>query len=102
MSTKKKCNKCKETKDLSQYYAMGHGKHGVKAHCISCEKDYREKHRKDPMPKEGDPYVINNITVQNYFYLHFGFTDRIPVPSEYATATKYTMQPIQPNRRDAQ
>jgi len=101
MSQTKRCNKCKETKDLSEYYAMGHGKYGVKAHCRACEKAYRESKKKEGMPKEGDPYLINDRTMLDHFYLHFGFTDRIPVPSEYATATKYSMYPIKPNAIDA-
>lgn len=99
--SQKPCNKCGKTKDLSEFYAMGHGKNGVKGHCRQCEKEYRESRKKDPMPKEGDAYVVNNTTMRNHFYLHFGFTDRIYVPSEYATATKYAMYPIQPNKADA-
>lgn len=101
MAAKKKCNKCKRFKELNQFYAMGHGKMGVKSHCIDCEKSYRDSKRKAPMPKEGDEYVIDSNTMRNHFYLHFGFTDRIPVLSELSVASKYAMQPIQPNKRDA-
>ena len=46
------------------------------------------------MPKEHQEYTINETTMMNHFYLHFGFTERRYNPSEGAERRKYEKEPI--------
>ena len=101
MPKEKSCNKCKKVKPLSDFYPMTHGKYGLKGHCKQCEKIYRDGLKKPKMPKENEQYVVNKITMNNHFYLHFGFVDKMPVLSEYALSSKYQMQPPNPNIKNA-
>ena len=101
MGKEKKCNKCQTTKPVTEFYAMVHGKYGVKSHCRECEKAYRKKIKKEQTPGENDPYIINQTTLKNHFYIHFGFSDKRTTMSEYAMAKKYSKDPINTQQLNA-
>ena len=42
----KKCSKCKEEKELSEFYKSKIAKDGLQYFCKKCVSDYREKHKK--------------------------------------------------------
>ena len=86
---KKRCSKCNKVQPLSEYTKLRAGKEGLRAQCKRCDKRYRNKNKKPKMPGENDPYQVNSVTMQDHFYLHFGFQDRRYNASEYADAAKY-------------
>ena len=86
---KRKCSQCGKYKPKEGFAKLDHGKDGVRAQCKDCDRKYRNKRKRLPMPKEGDEYRIDETTVRNYFYLHFGFTDRRYNHSEGYEMSKY-------------
>jgi len=101
MPKEKSCNKCKKVKPLSDFYPMTHGKYGLKGHCKQCEKIYRNGLKKPKMPKENEQYVVNKITMNNHFYLHFGFVDKRVEMSENMQRSKYMSNTYNIDKRDA-
>lgn len=87
----RKCSKCGKLKPIEAFAKFEKGRDGRRAQCKECDRRYRIKRKKKPMPKEGDGYIVNSITMMNHFYLHFGFTDRRYNASEYADSVKYTI-----------
>ena len=43
----KKCSKCKEWKDESEFYKSNQAKDGIKSECKQCAKQYREEHKEE-------------------------------------------------------
>jgi hypothetical protein len=90
----KKCTKCGQEKAISEFNKFPHGKDGLRAQCKDCDKEYRKINKRGKMPQEGDEYVINSTTMQNHYYLHFGFTERIYTASEWREMSKYNIDSI--------
>jgi len=74
MSDTKVCTKCKKTKPLNEFSKFIRGKHGYRAQCKRCDSDYREQ-RGLKIPMENMAYEVNNETMKNHMFLHFGFWD---------------------------
>jgi hypothetical protein len=55
----KKCNKCSETKSISEFSKNKKGKYGVNNRCKVCDKKYAEKWRSDN-PKYMKNWLSNN------------------------------------------
>ena len=91
---RKRCSKCGKAKPLEAYTKFAKGKDGRRAQCKECDKRYRNKRKKQALPREGDSYELNNATMSNHFYLHFGFTDRRYNATEYGDYTKYKKEYI--------
>jgi len=72
MSDTKVCTKCKKTKPLNEFSKFIRGKHGYRAQCKRCDSDYREQ-RGLKIPMENMAYEVNNETMKNHMFLHFGF-----------------------------
>lgn len=70
----KKCSKCNEEKDLSEFYKRKSAKDGRRSSCISCEKKYKDDNsdklnqyfkerrlfKKDELKKKASEYYLNN------------------------------------------
>lgn len=91
---KRKCSKCGKYKPAEAFAKLERGVDGRRAQCKDCDRKYRNKRKKAPMPKETDEYTINSVTMMNHYYLHFGFTERRYNNSEYAELLKYEKTPI--------
>lgn len=57
----KKCNKCKETKDLSNFYTNKGGKLGVRARCKFCERKLDIKRNKTQKRKDYKKKYYNEV-----------------------------------------
>lgn len=86
---RKRCSKCGRVQDLTEFTKLKAGKKGRRAQCKRCDKRYRNKNKKPRMPADGEPYQVNSVTMNDHFYLHFGYQDRRYNASEYADAAKY-------------
>ena len=73
---KRKCSQCGKYKPKDGFNKMPRGKDGRRSQCKDCDRKYRNKRKRSPMPKEGEEYRIDSTTLRNHFYLHFGFTER--------------------------
>lgn len=90
----RRCSKCKRVKPLERYSRLERGVLGRRAQCKACDKLYRTKSSKPAMPIEGDPYCIDEVTINDHFYLHFGFTDRRYNLTERQQLCKYNIQSV--------
>lgn len=88
------CSACKVNKPLDKFSKLFRGKLGYRAQCKACDKSYREKNQKPKMPKDNKKYEVNEITMTNHFYLHFGFSERRYKESEWYESKKYNIDPI--------
>lgn len=68
----KECSKCQKTKPLDDFAKFIRGKHGHRAQCKACDSDYREQ-RGLKIPMEHMEYDVNDETMKNHMFLHFGF-----------------------------
>ena len=68
---KKQCSKCKEWKDISEYYKTKHGKYGVRGGCKQCSKKQSLEHKRDIM---GYPMLENKECAQ---YLGIAIAERL-------------------------
>ncbi len=91
---KRKCSKCEKYKPREAFAKLERGVDGRRAQCKDCDRKYRNKRKRVPMPSEHETYIINETTMMNHFYLHFGFTERRYNPSEGAELRKYEKEPL--------
>jgi hypothetical protein len=68
----RKCTKCGEIKPLDEYNRHESYKDGHRRQCKRCDQLYRENKGTAKMPKK---YEINDQTLRNHMYLHFGFNE---------------------------
>ena len=59
-------------KPLDDFAKFIRGKHGHRAQCKACDSDYREQ-RGLKIPMEHMEYDVNDETMKNHMFLHFGF-----------------------------
>lgn len=97
----RQCSKCGKEKDLEQFAKLKRGKHGRRAQCKTCDSSYRNENKKEKMPTDGEAYRINATTMQDHFYLHFGFTERRYNTSEWYDTKKYNIETININTQQS-
>lgn len=68
----KECTKCGEVKALDRFSRLAHGKDGRRGQCKACDKAYSQKVNKR-IPVDSAKYEINQQTMRNHMFLHFGF-----------------------------
>ena len=85
----RKCTKCSKIKPIEDFTKLARGKEGRRSQCKACDKDYRVKHKKPVMPRDGEAFKLDTDTVHNHFYIHFGFTEYRYNPSEWSERAKY-------------
>lgn len=52
----KKCNKCKEEKELTEYYKREQSKDGLRGSCKDCFKEYNKKYRENNIENNKEYY----------------------------------------------
>jgi hypothetical protein len=95
MASRRKCKKCDVIKEVTQFGKLSHGRNGLRSQCLDCDKKYQREYRsaRAKTPKEDEEYLLNNETMRNHFYIHFGFTihDKENWRYDY---TKYYEKPL--------
>jgi hypothetical protein len=74
MGSRRKCKKCQVIKDVTEFGRLPHGKNGLRSQCLECSSKYQREYRRNKQRMPVDEYVINDRTMRDHFYLHFGFT----------------------------
>lgn len=96
----RKCTRCGQVQPIEEFYKLLRGRGGRRSQCASCMREYSEKRKKRVMSAKESKrnYTINKKTMNNYFYLHFGFNDQQYKRSITAEADKYMKEPINLNK----
>lgn len=68
----KVCTKCRTERPLNEFANFSRGANGRRAQCKHCDKAYAQKIGKR-LSTESEDYAVNQSTMRNHMYLHFGF-----------------------------
>ena len=95
MNNRRKCKKCDEIKEITEFSRLSHARDGRRSQCIECDKKYQREYRsaRTKTPAEDEEYLLNDETMRNHFYIHFGFTIRDKENWRY-DYTKYYEKPL--------
>lgn len=67
-STSKKCSRCKQVKNIDQFYKDGNSKNGMRNECKACKKKYAHKYRKANKKKRNK---YNRIKYKNNYVFRY-------------------------------
>lgn len=95
MANRRKCKKCQEIKEVTEFGKLSHGRDGLRSQCLECDKKYQNAYRraKAVLPKEGEAYQLTRETMRNHMYIHFGF-DTQDKENWRLDYTKYYVAPL--------
>lgn len=80
----KTCNKCNQTKDISNFYKSKYSKDGYRYYCIDCEKKYLLENKEDVKKrKENYQHSINGLIIQIYSIQKNKSKQRGHIPPSY-------------------
>ena len=68
----KVCSKCEKEKPLDEFNKLIRGKGGRRAQCKTCDHQYR-KQRGLQIAQTTTKYELNQQTMMNHMYIHFGW-----------------------------